>query len=71
MAFEHDYPQVPTTTVSSVPTKPMWVLNFTNNGIAMNRSRMREIETTIHRFGHGEAVLHLGVVWPTEFASLS
>lgn len=75
MEFEHDYPQVPTTTALSAPTKPVWVLDFTNNGssngIAMSQSRMREIETIIHPFGHGGVSSHLGIIGPTAFASPS
>ena len=75
MEFEHDYPQVPTTTALSAPTKPVWVLDFTNNGIsngiAMSQSRMREIETIIHPFGHGGVSSHLGIIGPTTFASPS
>ncbi|KAF9649664.1 hypothetical protein BDM02DRAFT_3094462 [Thelephora ganbajun] len=75
MEFEHDYPQVPTTTALSVPTKPVWVLDFTNNGcsngIAMGQSRMREIETIIHPFGHGGVSSHMGIIGPTGFASPS
>ena len=32
MEFKYDYPQVPTTTALSTPMKPVWVLDFTNNG---------------------------------------
>ena len=75
MEFEHDYPQVPTTTALSASTKPVWVLDFTNdgssNGIAMSQSRMREIETIIHPFGHGGVSSHLGIIGPTAFASPS
>lgn len=75
MEFEHDYPQVPTTTVLSAPTKPVWVLDFTNNGspngIALSQSRMREIETIIHPFGHGGVSSHLGIIGPSAFASPS
>jgi len=75
MEFEHDYPQVPTTTALSAPTKPVWVLDFTNDGsssgIAMSQSRMREIETIIHPFGHGGVSSHLGIIGPTTFASPS
>ena len=75
MEFEHDYPQVPATTALSAPTKPVWVLDFTNNGssngIAMSQSRMREIETIIHPFGHGGVSSHMGIIGPTAFASPS
>ena len=75
MEFEHDYPQVPTTTALSAPTKPVWVLDFTNNGgsngIAVSQSRMREIETIIHPFGHGGVSSHLGIIGHTAFASPS
>ena len=75
MEFEHDYPQVPTTTALSAPMKPVWVLDFTNNGIsngiAMSQSRMREIETIIHPFGHGGVSSHLGIIGPSAFASPS
>ena len=75
MEFEHDYPQVPTATALSASTKPVWVLDFTNdgssNGIAMSQSRMREIETIIHPFGHGGVSSHLGIIGPTAFASPS
>ena len=55
MEFKHDYPQVPITTVLSTPTKPVLVLDLTNNGIsngiAMSQFRVWEIETIIHPFG--------------------
>ena len=34
MEFKHDYPQVPVTTVLSTSTKPVLVLDLTNNGIS-------------------------------------
>ena len=75
MEFKYDYPQVPTTTALSAPMKPVWVLDFTNNGIsngiAMSQSRMREIETIIHPFEHGGVSSHLGIIRPTAFASPS
>lgn len=75
MEFEHDYPQVPTTTALSGPTKPVWVLDFTNNGssngIAMSQSRTREIETIIHPFGHGGVSSHLGIIGQTAFTNPS
>ena len=73
--FDCKYPKVPPTTALSAPTKPVWVLDFTNNessnGVVMSQSRMREIETIIHPFGHGGGGSHMGIIGPTAFTSSS
>lgn len=70
-----DHTQVLTTTALSAPRKTVRLLDFMNdtisNGIAVNQSRMQEIETIIHPFGHAGVGPHPGIIGPTAFASLS
>ena len=54
------------TTTARIPPPRPYPLPWSRRGcgIAVNRSRMRGIETTIHPFGHGGMVSHLGIIDP-------